>query len=98
MPSGKVKERLKDYLRNDETGMRKVILQLFLKEKSYTTEVVYNFLKEKKFNVTQKGVSAMVGLMNTKLGILGLDMKKSRNMYFLKEGCREILKSVLDNY
>jgi len=98
MPSGKVKERLRDYLRKDETGVRKAVLQLFLKEKRYTTEVVYNFLKEKKFNVTQKGVSAMVGLMNTKLGILGLDMRNSRNLYFLKEGCRDILKSVLDNY
>ena len=98
MPSGKVKGRLKSYLRKDETGIRKAVLNLFLKEGRYTTDVIYNFLKEKKFDITHRGVCAMVGLMNTKLGILGLELRKSRNVYFLKENCREILKSILENY
>ncbi len=94
----KIKERLKGYLERDEKGIRKAVLCLFLKNHSYTTEDVHAYLVENGFDVSYRGISAMVGLMNTKLGILSIDVTGEHNVYSLKDGHRDIVKSVLDNY
>lgn len=93
----KIKERIKNYLEKDETGVRKATLDLFLKGGVYTTLDIFNRLK-KKYEVNYRGVSAMVGSMNTKLGILSVDVSKKHNIYQLKDCYKEQLKSVLDNY
>jgi hypothetical protein len=98
MPHDKRKGRLRSYLRNDETGIRKELLTILLQEKKFTTDKIYEILKEKKFDITHRGVCAMIGLMNTKLGILGVSLRKSQNIYWVKENCREIILSVLENY
>lgn len=97
-PDDKIKERLKSYLERDEKGIRKAVLCLFLQDESYTTEDIYAYLVEHGFDVSYRGISAMVGLMNTRLGILSIDVTGEHNVYSLKEGHREIVKSVLDNY
>lgn len=94
----KIKERLKGYLERDEKGIRKAVLCLLLKNDSYTTEDVHTYLVENGFDVSYRGISAMVGLMNTKLGILSIDVTGEHNVYSLKDGHRGIVKSVLDNY
>lgn len=94
----KIKERLKNYLERDETGVRKTVLKLFLEDKSYTTVDVYNHLLERKFNVSYRGTSAMVGLMNMRLGILSIDVTGDHNLYTLKKGHRGVVASVLENY
>lgn len=93
-----VKERLIKYLRRDETNLRKTVLKLFLIGETYTTNDIYNNLVEQGFDVNYRGVSAMVGLMNTRLGILRIDVTREHNHYSLKEEFSEIVKSVLDNF
>ena len=94
----KIKERLKGYLGRDNKGVRKAVIGLFLQDNSYTTENVHNYLVENGFNVSYRGISAMVGLMNTKLGILSIDVTGEHNVYSMKDEHRDIVKSVLDNY
>ncbi len=94
----RIRERVKKYLMRDETGIRKTVLKLFLEDNAFTTEAVYKFLVSKNFDVNYRGVSAMVGLMNTRLGILRIDVKGDHNSYSLKKEHREVVRSVLDNY
>ena len=82
----------------DETGSRKSVLKLFLTGKPYTTQEVFDSLKKEGFDVNYRGVSAMVGLMNTRLGILRIDVKGDHNVYSLKVEYRNTLKLVMDNY
>jgi hypothetical protein len=59
---------------------------------------VYEHLNNADFDVSYRGVSAMVGLMNTRLGILSIDVTGDHNIYLLKEDYKNIVKSVLENY
>jgi hypothetical protein len=94
----RVRSRLIKYLGRDDTGIRKVVLKLFLDGGKYTTNDIYKFLHEKDFDISYRGVSAMVGLMNTRLGILSIDVTGDHNIYLLKNDYRDIVRSVLDNY
>jgi len=96
--NNQAKERLIKYLRRDETNLRKTVLKLFLIGETYTTNDIYNNLIEQGFDVNYRGVSAMVGLMNTRLGILRIDVTREHNHYSLKEDFSEIVKSVLDYF
>ncbi|HIH43710.1 MAG TPA: DUF2551 domain-containing protein [Candidatus Methanoperedenaceae archaeon] len=94
----KIKTRLSKYLSRDETGIRKSVLKLFLQDKAYTTGDIHGYLSERGFDVNYRGVSAMVGLMNTRLGILRIDVSGQHNVYSLKNEHRPVVKTVLDNY
>lgn len=96
--SEEVKRRLKKYLRRDDTRIRKTVLSYLLEKEKCTTKEVYEFLRKNKFDINERGVCAMLGLMNVRLGILGVELRKSSNQYFLKDKYREVLKSVLDNF
>ncbi|MDO9097386.1 MAG: DUF2551 domain-containing protein [Candidatus Methanoperedens sp.] len=93
-----VKTRLTKYLMRDETGIRKSVLKLFLSDKPYTTQDVFAHLNKEGFDVNYRGVSAMVGLMNTRLGILRIDVRGDHNVYSLKDEYRNSLKATMDNY
>ena len=93
-----VKERLVKYLRRDETNLRKTVLKMFLNGDTYTTNDIFNNLVQHGFDVNYRGVSAMVGLMNTRLGILRIDVTREHNHYSLKDDFKDIVKGVLDNY
>jgi arginine repressor len=92
------KERLIKYLRRDETNLRKTVLKMFLLGNTYTTNDIYNNLVQQGFDVNYRGVSAMVGLMNTRLGILRIDVTREHNHYSLKEDFKKIVESVLNNF
>lgn len=94
----RVKARLIKYLGRDDTGMRKVVLKLFLEGGMFTTGDVYEYLHKTNFDVSYRGVSAMVGLMNTRLGILSINVTGDHNIYSLKEDYKGIVQSVLENY
>ncbi|VVB94472.1 Uncharacterised protein [uncultured archaeon] len=94
----KIKTRLTKYLVRDETGIRKSVLKLFLSSKPYTTQDVYESLTKEGFDVNYRGVSAMVGLMNTRLGILRIDVKGDHNVYSLKIEYKNAVKAIMDNY
>ncbi|HXY87821.1 MAG TPA: DUF2551 domain-containing protein [Candidatus Acidoferrales bacterium] len=91
-----VKDRLRDYLERDSDGIRRAVLKLFLKNQIFTTEEIYQHLKHNGFDVSYRGVSAMVGLMNTKLGIFKIDVTKNRNIYSLKDVYKNTVKLLLD--
>ncbi len=86
------------FLTKDKIGIRKCLLNLFLQAKSYTTCEVYDYLKRQGFNVNYRGVSAMVGQMHTRLGILRIYLKRGHNVYSLREDQRDIVKIVLNNF
>ncbi len=94
----RIQERLRNYLKRDGIGIRKAVLKLFLSDGSYTTEDVYTYLEKEGFDVSYRGVSAMVGLMNTRLGILSIDVSGDHNVYSLKEDHKAVVRSVLENY
>lgn len=94
----KIKTRLMKYLMRDEAGIRKSVLKLFLSCKPYTTQDVFDSLIKEGFDVNYRGVSAMVGLMNTRLGILRIDVKGDHNVYSLKIEYKNAVKAVMDNY
>ena len=104
-----VKDRLRDYLDRDNDGIRRAVLKLFLKNQIFTTEEIYQHLKHNGYDVSYRGVSAMVGLMNTKLGIFKIDVTKDRkyihkrriqkhdrNIYSLKDVYKNTVKLLLD--
>jgi arginine repressor len=90
-----VEDRLKNYLERDGLGVRRAVLELFLKKHIFTTEEVYQQLKDSGFEVSYRGVSAMVGLMNTRLGIFRIDVTKNHNVYSLKDSYKEVVQSLL---
>ncbi|VVB85439.1 Uncharacterised protein [uncultured archaeon] len=93
-----MKSRVTKYLLRDETGIRRSVLKLFLTSKPYTTQDVFDALKGEGFDVNYRGVSAMVGLMNTRLGILRIDVKGDHNVYSLKIEYKNAVKLIMDNY
>ena len=94
----RVKARLIKYLGRDDTGIRKVVLNMFLEGDTFTTGAVFEYLKKTDFEVSYRGVSAMVGLMNTRLGILSINVTGDHNIYSLKEEYKNVVRSVLENY
>ncbi len=94
----KIKARVTKYLTRDETGIRRSVLKLFLNSKPYTTQEIFDSLVREGFDVNYRGVSAMVGLMNTRLGILRIDVKGDHNVYSLKYEYKNAVKMVMDNY
>ncbi|MDO9516859.1 MAG: DUF2551 domain-containing protein [Methanosarcinaceae archaeon] len=94
----RVRARLIKYLGRDDTGIRKVVLNMFLDGGTFTTGDVFEYLEKTDFEVSYRGVSAMVGLMNTRLGILSINVTGDHNIYSLKEDYKDVVRSVLDNY
>ena len=94
----KGKSEIDKVSRKGRRRIRKVVLNLFLTGDKFTTGEVYDFLDKGNFEVSYRGVSAMVGLMNTRLGILSINVTGDHNVYSLKGNYRNIVSSVLENY
>jgi arginine repressor len=90
-----VENRLKNYLERDGQGVRRAVLELFLQKHIFTTEEVYQHLRDGGYDVSYRGVSAMVGLMNTRLGIFRIDVTKNHNVYSLKDSYKDVVRSLL---
>ncbi len=73
-------------------------MKLFLTGKPYMTQEIFDSLNHDGFDVNYRGVSAMVGLMNTRLGILRIDVKGDHNVYSIKTEYKNAVKQVMDNY
>jgi hypothetical protein len=63
-------------------------LNCFWKSISLQLRSVYQHLKDSGYNVSYSGVSAMVGLMNTRLGIFRVS--KSQNVYSLRDSYKDV--------
>ena len=89
------KTRLIKFLLKDKMGIRISLVWLFLQTKSCTTVEIYDFLIKQGFNVNYRAVSAMVGQMHSRLGILRVNLTNEHNIYSLKEDYLDIVKMIL---
>ena len=92
-----IRKRLIKYLERDKKGIRREVLTIFLDGNKYTTIELYERLREKGYEINPRGVSAMVGLLNTRLGILKMEMSE-RNKYYLKPEYIDLVWNVLEEY
>ena len=93
----RIKRRLEVYLELDIDGIRKFIINLLLKFKKVTVELLYKKLN-KKFKISYSAVASTLGYIHSKLGILHAYKKsyKSPTVYLLKEEYVDIIKSALN--
>lgn len=80
-----VAERLKAYLAKDRTGLRRELLLIFLQGGKYNSSEIHDLLKSKGYDVNQKGVSAMIGIIGSRLGIIKSEGGDKRKYYLKKE-------------
>lgn len=92
----KIKRRLEMYLELDIDGIRKSILDILLKLKKVTVDLLYNELN-RKFRVSYSAVASTLGYIHSKLGILHAykESYKTPIVYSLKEEYVDIIKSAL---
>ena len=87
--------RIKDYLSRDKDGRRRAVLELFLAGGPYETKDIDDYLRDKSFDVKNKGTPAMVGLMGSKTGILSVDVTGDHNMYSIKGKYKQLVREAL---
>jgi hypothetical protein len=92
-----IEQRLRKYLERDRTGVRKELIKLLLDGKKYTTEDIHRFLVEKGYQLNLRGVSAMIGLMSARLGIVKMELGE-KNKYYLKKEYEDLVRSILVNF
>jgi len=92
-----IEARLRKYLERDRKGVRKELLKLLLDGRKYTTTEIYEKLREKGFDLNIRGVSAMVGLMSARLGILKMELG-DKNRYFIKPEYVDLVKAILREF
>lgn len=92
------RERLRNYLRKDEDGMRKEMLGFFLDGGVHTTGEVTDHLQKRKFKVGHREVCASLGLLRSRMGVLGVKTRSRKGVYFIKERHKETVRSVLENF
>jgi hypothetical protein len=90
-----IEARLRKYLERDRKGVRKKLLRILLQGEKYTTEEMFNMLHGTQLN--PRGVSAMVGLMGARLGILKTELG-NKNKYFLRSEYAELVRSILEEF
>jgi len=90
-----VKNRLMKFILKDKIGIRKSLLRLFSDAKSCNTVEIYDFLIKQGFKVNYRAVSAMVGQMHSRLGILRFNLTNEHNIYTIKEDYLGIVNMVL---
>lgn len=89
-----VETRVKKYLEKDKNGLRKELLLILLDRKKYTSEEVYEILKKRGFTVNRKSVSAMLGVVSSKLGIVKIELGE-RKKYYIKSEYVEFVERVV---
>jgi len=92
-----VVRRLRKYLERDRSGVRKALLRIVLTGEKLTTEDIQKRLAEMGYELNIRGVSAMVGLMSARLGILKLEIGE-KNKYYLKKEYEGVVRSLLEEF
>lgn len=92
----RIKRRLEIYLELDIDGLRKFIINMLLKLKRVTVDLLHQELN-KKFKVSYSAVASTLGYIHSKLGILHAykESYKTPTVYSLKEEYIDIIKSAL---
>ncbi len=98
MKREEIENRLKKYLERDRNGIRRELLKILLEGKKYTTDEIYSKLKERvSVGLNKRGVSAMVGLMCARLGILKTELGE-KNRYYIKPEYADLVREFLKKY
>lgn len=96
MKREEIEERLKKYLERDRNGIRRELLKILLEGEKYTTDEIYNRLKERlNTSVNKRGVSAMVGLMCARLGILKTELG-DKNKYYINQQYADLVRELIE--
>ncbi|MCD1296173.1 hypothetical protein CUJ83_14315 [Methanocella sp. CWC-04] len=92
-----ITKRLYDYLATDTSGIRRVVLQVFVKLKTLTADTLHRILVERNFTITLKQVTAMLGVIHSKLGILHAHKNSydAKYEYSIKEKYSHIVEKAL---
>ncbi len=78
--NGEVEARLRKYLERDKNGLRKELLRVLLERKKFTTSEIHEILAKKGYSISPRGVSAMVGLISARLGILKTELGEKNRL------------------
>ncbi len=99
MKREEIENRLKKYLERDRSGIRKELLKILLEGEKYTTDEIYAKLKERvsTSNINKRGVSAMVGLMCARLGILKTELGE-KNRYYIKPEYADLVREAVEKF
>lgn len=89
-----IETRVKRYLKNDKNGVRRELLIILLDGKKHTSEEVCQILRSRGFTVNRKSVSAMLGVVSSKLGIVKIELGE-RKKYSIKSEYVELVERVV---
>ncbi len=64
-----VEGRLKQYLLRDQSGIRREMLKIFVRVRSFTVRDIYENLRTR-FRTTYHSVASMIGIIASRIGIL----------------------------
>lgn len=92
----RIKKRLETYLELDINGIRKSVIDILLKLKRVTVDLLYHELN-RKFKVSYSAVASTLGYIHSKLGILHAckESYKTPTVYSLKEEYVDIIRSAM---
>ncbi|MDD4299395.1 MAG: DUF2551 domain-containing protein [Methanomicrobium sp.] len=91
-----IEKRLRNYLSRDKNGLRRTLLNIFVKAKSMTIAETHAKLKEK-FDISYQSVASMVGTIASKIGILHIIKSKDndQNLYRLKDQYADMVARIV---
>ncbi len=95
MKRDEIEKRLRKYLERDRNGVRRELLKILLEGNKYTTDEIYEKLKSRiSTSINKRGVSAMVGLMCARLGILKTELGE-KNKYYIKQEYADLVEKLV---
>jgi Protein of unknown function (DUF2551) len=91
-----IETRLSKYVSRDRTGIRREMLKLFLRIKSFTIQDVFLYL-QRKFSISYHSVAAMVGIIASRLGILHVSRNTdgTTSIYEIKEQYLDLVTRII---
>ncbi|MBO8180423.1 MAG: DUF2551 domain-containing protein [Archaeoglobus sp.] len=95
--NGEVEARVRKYLERDKNGLRKELLKILLEGKKFTTNEIHEVLAKKGYSISPRGVSAMVGLISARLGILKTELGE-KNRYYLKSEYADLVRRIVEEF
>jgi hypothetical protein len=91
-----IRRRLRGYLLRDRTGIRREVLNLFLRLRSLTIPRIYDYLRQR-FSVSYHALASMVGIIASRIGILHVKKRKDSPyaVYELREEYVDVVTQLL---
>jgi hypothetical protein len=91
-----IRRRLRGYLLRDRTGIRREVLNLFLRLRSLTIPRIYEYLRQR-FSVSYHALASMVGIIASRIGILHVKKRKDSPyaVYELREEYVDVVTQLL---